>query len=270
MRPLLLKTEILLALACVGLLAVAVFGPAIAQPGAYHHFADQRTLWGLPLAKDVLSNLPFALAGLAGFRSLYRAPAHEFTRIQRALASLFFAGLLLTAAGSSGYHWQPDDAGLAFDRGAMAVAFAGALGLAAAARVSDRAGVVLAGSMLGLAPIAVAVWASSGNVLPWAVLQFGGILLLVSLALVPARGGALNPRWGWVIGAYAAAKLLEMNDHEVFRLTGEAVSGHTLKHLVAALAAWPVIAALGSPRQSRHNAPGGATTRTKNPGTRHA
>jgi hypothetical protein len=33
--------------------------------------------------------------------------------------ALFFTGLLLTAAASSWYHWQPDDAGLAVDRCGM-------------------------------------------------------------------------------------------------------------------------------------------------------
>ena len=34
-------------------------------------------------------------------------------------------------------------------------------------------------------------------------------------------------------------------DHGVRQLTGELVSGHTLTHLVAAAAAWPLVDALG-------------------------
>ena len=45
-------------------------GRRVAQPAQYHEFADQRMLWGLPFAMDVLSNRPFALAGVAGGWSL--------------------------------------------------------------------------------------------------------------------------------------------------------------------------------------------------------
>ena len=55
-----------------------------------------------------------------------------------------------------------------------------------------------------------------------------------------------------VVALYAVAKLLELGDHAVFGFTHGLVSGHSLKHAVAALAAWPVIAVmhnLATPRQ---------------------
>ncbi|AEG94752.1 hypothetical protein [Ramlibacter tataouinensis] len=181
--------EAALLAACTALLLLALLGPAVAQPAGHHHFADGRTLWGIPCALDVLSNLPFALAGLSGLVQLWRLPPRALDNMERAMGALFFAGLLLTAAGSAWYHLAPDDAGLAVDRQAMAVAFAGLLGLAGA-RVSGRAAAALGLGILGLGPLAVHAWAATGNVLPWAVLQFGGLLLLAGLALLP-RGGAL-------------------------------------------------------------------------------
>jgi hypothetical protein len=47
-----------------------------------------------------------------------------------------------------------------------------------------------------------------------------------------------------LIGLYALAKLLELGDEAVFHATGDGVSGHSLKHLVAGLAAWPVLRAM--------------------------
>lgn len=256
MRSMLSKSEALLLLACACLAALALLGPAIAQPVGHHGFADQRVLWGLPYAMDVLSNLPFAVAALAGIWFLCESPARSVSNVQRAMAVLFFAGLLLTAGGSAWYHGHPDDAGLAVDRAAMGVAFAGLLGLAAAGRVSERAGALLGIAVLVLAPVAIKVWASTGNVLPWAVLQFGGMMLIVWLACLARRAGALEIRWGWVVVAYAVAKLLEMNDHAIFDLTDHLVSGHTLKHLVAALAAAPVVAAVRALGKARQNAAG--------------
>ena len=43
---------------------------------------------------------------------------------------------------------------------------------------------------------------------------------------------------------YARAKALEFGDHAVFAWTQGWVSGHSLKHVMAALAAWPVIAVM--------------------------
>jgi len=245
------RNEIVLLAAFAALCGLALFGPAIAQPPDAHAFADQRMLWGIPHALDVLSNLPFALAGGWGLAMLARS---EIAGAQRTCSGLFFVGLLLTAAGSSVYHFAPDDLGLALDRGTMGVAFAGLLGLVAAARVSERAGTLLAAVLLVLAPLSVAAWFGTGNVLPWAVVQFGGIaLLLLVLAVGETRPPSLPVRWSLVLLAYALAKLLEANDHAILALTGQWLSGHTLKHLAAAFAAWPVMAALVPPAR-RQNA----------------
>ena len=244
--PSLTRNEWLLALAGGALLLVALFAPALAQPPHAHDFADQRAWWGLPHALDVLSNLPFAIASVLGLRALHRLPAAALPKAQRACARLFFAGLLVVAVGSSWYHWAPDDLGLAIDRGAMSVAFAGLLGLLVAGLVRERAGAATAAALLVLAPASVAAWFATGNVLPWAVVQFGGMPLLLLAALVPSRPGTLAVRWSLVLLAYALAKLFEANDLVLFAAGGELLSGHSLKHVVAALAAWPVIHALAS------------------------
>lgn len=259
-------SETVLALACCALLAAALFAPGVVQPGNYHAFADARTIAGIPFAMDVLSNLAFAIVGAVGLGFLWALPPRSLSNMQRAMAVLFFLGLILTAAGSSWYHWQPDDAGLVIDRLGMAVAFAGILGLAAADRVSDRAGAALGLGVLLLAPIAIKTCAATGNVLPWTLLQFGGMVLVGWFAGLRPLYGALGIRWALVILVYGVAKLLEINDREVYELTGHWVAGHTLKHIVASLAAWPVIMAVRALAESRQNAPGfariqGATPR---------
>lgn len=271
MRSTLSKVETGLLALCLALLGAALLGPAMQQPGHYHAFADQRVLWGLPFAMDVLSNLPFALAGAFGAYCLSGVRQDALGNVQRAMAWLFFAGLVLTAAASSWYHWHPDDAGLAVDRSGMAFAFAGLLGLAAAGRVSERAGAALGLAALGLALAAAHLARDTGNVLPWALVQFGGMALIVWFACLHPRHAGLDVRWGWVIFAYAAAKLLEMNDHQVYEWTGHLVSGHTLKHAVASLAAWPVIAAVWARRNPGQNAAGiEKTSRIRARRTSHA
>ena len=229
---------------CTLLLLIALLGPSVGQPANYHQFADQHTWFGIPFAMDVLTNLPFAVWGIIGLLRLRELPRHRLDASQRGTAKLFFAGLVLTAICSGWYHWEPRDAGLAVDRLGMVVAFAGLIGLAAAGRISARIGLTVPFAVLLLGPLSVASWAITGNVLPWVVLQFGGMTLVLWMARIPRLVGALPIRWGVVIGIYALAKLLEQGDHQVYALLGNTISGHSLKHVVASLAAWPVLSAL--------------------------
>ena len=234
------RAEAALLLGAAALLALALLGPAVPASEHQHAFADQRAWAGIPCALDVLSNLPFAIAGAWGLAWLRRAVLDSTSR---ALAALFFAGLLCTAAGSAVYHWQPQDAGLVWDRLGMVLPFAGLLGLAASSRVSARAGWAAAGAVLAAGPLTVGAWAWGGNLLPWAVVQLGGMLVVLALACLPRRAGALAPHLGAVIALYGAAKLFEAADHAVFEATQQWLSGHSIKHVLAAAAAWPVLAA---------------------------
>lgn len=254
------------------LLAAALLGPSVAQPSDYHDFADQRSWGWLPHAMDVLSNLPFALWGMVGGWALLRAVRERaVSATAAAMAGLFFSGLWVTAAVSAAYHWQAADAGLAWDRGGMVLAFAGLLGLAAMRAVSTRAGIAIAAVVLVLGPLSVHAWSLTGNVLPWAVLQFGGMALILGFAcLRPAQARELPVRWALLIAIYALAKLLELGDHQVYAWTGRLVSGHSLKHMVAACAAWPVLAALLAARKFRAESSAPSRNRAGQPPRRRA
>ena len=162
-------------------------------------------LWGIPCALDVLSNLPFAIAGLWG---LVLAPGAVgmLDAASRAFAALFFAGLLCTAVGSAVYHWQPQNAGLVVGPHGHGAPFAGLLGLAAG-RVSARAGGGLPvrscwqGAGGGVVGTAATCW-------PWAVVQLGGMLVVLVLAWCP-RDGALPLHLGAVIAALRSGQGLE-------------------------------------------------------------
>ncbi len=246
-RPQPSSRESLLAAVLMVLLVLAALGPAVTQPASYHQFADQRAWSFMTNAMDVISNLPFALWGLWGLvLSWQQLLAGADGRVTAWLAGLFFTGLLVTSGVSSYYHLQPDDAGLVWDRCGMVLAFAGLLGLATVRAVSQRAAVVLALIILACGPLSVALWATSGNVLPWAVLQFGGMVLITWFAFMQAVDLQNNLRINWwiVMAVYTAAKLLELGDHTVFEWTNHLISGHSLKHIVASFAAYPVVSGL--------------------------
>jgi len=263
----------LLGAAAVLLLAAALLPAALGQGwGVAPVFVDRRAWLGLPNVLDVLSNLPFLVFGVWGIRRLYRLEqAHDAGHVRAAAARtgpeelphnaldcawLFFGGFVLVAVASAFYHLQPDEAGrLAADRCAMAVAFAGLVGMAASERISARAGWPTAWVLLAAGLMAVAVCETGGNVVPWAVVQFGGMASVLAMALLrPAKAG-MRLQLGWVIALYAVAKLCEMADAPIFEATGELISGHSLKHIVASFAAWPVLRALHNLQSGvvRHN-----------------
>jgi hypothetical protein len=207
-----------------------------------HAFIDARSFFGIPNCLDVLSNLPFLIGGVWGLIAL-RSAQSMAAPLQTA-ARVFFIGLILTCLGSSYYHYAPSDFGLMIDRLGMAVAFAGVISLAAGSRlgavVSERATPVL----LILAPLAAIAAYTLHNVLPWAVVQFGGMALIIWLACLPRQPALPAIHLGALIALYALAKLFESQDTQVFELTQGLISGHSLKHIAASLAAFPVIAAL--------------------------
>ncbi|VTU17785.1 hypothetical protein [Variovorax sp. RA8] len=257
--PSLCPRECALLVFFASLWVTAFAGPALPSPElGSAPFADRRAWHGLPNAMDVLSSLPFAAIGIWGLLRLLRpdrareaaqdavSPPSASKQPGNALdcARMFFVGLILTAAGSAFYHLHPDSLRLAADRAGMAVAFAGIVGVAVCDRVSARAGSPAAWLTLAGGLLAVAVFHKTGNVLPWALVQFGGMAVLLTLALAKPMGSGIGFKPGWVIFLYGLAKLFELSDHAIFEATHELVSGHTLKHLAAALAALPVLHAV--------------------------
>ena len=221
------------------LLVLAVALPGMPQDPDYHRFADSRTLMGVPNAMDVLSNIFFFVLGGIGLVYHFAGRLDYSNSAMRTSGLVFFLGFALTAVGSAYYHVDPNDRGLAWDRMGMVVAFAGVLGLVAAHRVSVRAANLLLPVALVGGVLSVAWFAATGSVTPYAVMQFGGIGMVAAATWMPAQGK--GPNWAALIAAYALAKVLEMEDTEVLHLTQGLVSGHTLKHVFAALAALAVL-----------------------------
>jgi hypothetical protein len=205
-----------------------------------HAFIDARSFLGIANGLDVLSNLPFLFSGIWGLIALRN---RSLPPAMRRAAQVFFIGLILTCLGSSYYHWAPTDFTLMIDRLGMSIAFAGVISLAAGSRLGDDAAKRATPVLILFAPLAAVAAYSLHNVLPWAIVQFGGIALILWLSFLPKRA-ELPLKLFVLIGWYALAKLLEAQDEVVFELTNEIISGHSLKHMAACMAAWPVIAAL--------------------------
>ena len=232
--------------------AIAVLSrPPIAQDQAYHVMADRRTLLGIPNALNVLSNIPFAVAGVLGLLTIFspRPRARPFNDPwERWPYAALFAGTALTTAGSAYYHLAPDNARLVWDRLPMTVGFMGLL----TAVIAERSGLTLGRRLfvplLAFGALSVAYWywtelRGAGDLRPYALAQFGSLLVvLLLLVLYDARYSGTGYFFAGV-GAYVAAKLFEMADQAIFSF-GHLVSGHSLKHLAAAAGVGCIVAML--------------------------
>lgn len=246
------------ALTLAATLAVIFHGP-VAQLAHYHDFAEQQTMLGIPHAQDVLSNLPFALVGLWGLFALGARRDHPTAARGWAGYMLFFAALVLTALGSSWYHLAPDNTRLIFDRLPIALACGGLLAAVQAETTKLRSSTFSA-TLLAVAAIAsVGWWALTDYILEgdlrfYLLLQAGPIVLIPLWQAIYRAPKRDRIAFALAILCYALAKLAEFADHQILAILGT-VSGHTLKHLLAALGAaivtWEVTQRIKQPAGRR-------------------
>jgi len=241
----------------VAAIAVALQTP-IPQPAAYHVFADQRRIGGIPNFWNVVSNLPLLLVALAGVKEVT-------TRLLRAVSAplmpayfcFFFAGIFV-AFGSAYYHVSPGNDTLTWDRLPMTVVFMAFFSIIVGEHVSPSVGRRLLAPLVVLGLASVAYWhlterVHQGDLRPYILVQYlPAALIPVVLLLFPSRLSRVELVW-LVLALYVLAKLFEAADRPVFSL-GEIVSGHTLKHVVAALGMYAFLLALRL-RQDKHADP---------------
>jgi hypothetical protein len=240
-------TVMLVITAIVGFVAFSL--PRIPQPQSYHLFADQHGFLGISNFDDVVSNVPFAIVGVWGLIFLLRlrteeVPQHFVDRRERWPYLIIFAGMVLTAFGSSYYHLHPDNARLVWDRLPMTIVFMSFVAALIAERISLRAGLWLLPVLLLVGAGSVVQWYLSelhgaGDLRFYATVQAYSVLFLLMALLLPPRY-----TFGWylavVAGFYGLAKVFETFDRPIFGL-GHIISGHTLKHLAAGFAGYWIL-----------------------------
>jgi hypothetical protein len=220
----------------------AIFHGPIAQWSDYHDFADQSVILGIPHACDVLSNLGFALIAIWG---LLRLASGTMTPTYGAAGyRLFLIALLLTAFGSGWYHLAPDNGRLIWDRLPIALACAGLL--AGVRGETHRRPSGVATFWLSLFAVASVGWwhlteqAGRGDLRPYLLLQIAPLLLVPIWQWIGQAPVAERKAFGGALLLYAIAKWAELNDHQIAAVTAP-LTGHTLKHLLAAVAAAVIV-----------------------------
>jgi hypothetical protein len=236
-RPATRVTAVCGALAAT-LIAVFLAGPRL-HTLTNAGYADNRPFLGVPNLLNVASNLAFLLVGAAGLALCAGGGSPR----PRASWAAFYAGLLLTSLGSAWYHLAPSDATIVWDRLGMTVAFVALF----VAVLQQSTGISLQRYVLipalGAGTASVLWWRATGDLRPYAWVQaapLAGVVLSVACGWVTAP---LRRALAWSLVLYVLAKVTEASDERIFRLTAELISGHTLKHLLAAACAAVILAA---------------------------
>jgi hypothetical protein len=227
---------ILLGLIVVGAGAAASLPPLLQDP-AYHAFADARPFGPVVNAANVLSNLPFLVAGLLGLRATTR---HDGSS-PRAAWIVTFAGISLVGVGSAWYHHAPDDDTLLWDRLPMTVGFMGLLSTLMAVPFGDRVSrrMLVPAVIAGVASIAA--WRLTGDLRPYVWVQFTPLLVIGAIVVLGPLPATHRQALIAALALYTIAKAFELTDARLFAATAGVVSGHTLKHLAAGAACLALI-----------------------------
>ena len=235
------RVSIVAGAGALGLVAAAV-APPEHQLQAYRDFAPS----GPGNLGIVLSNLAFLVVGLWGLRFLYDGPPGRALFAapgEKWPYAAFFAGVVLVAFGSGYYHLDPGDGTLVWDRLAMTVIFMGLFSAFIADRVHGRAGVtVLLPALLALGAVSVAYWDVTGDLRFYHVVQLLPVALILLICLL-FPGRLTRFKYAARMGLwYALATVFELFDKAVHGWLS--IGGHTIKHLLAAVACAAVIAML--------------------------
>lgn len=240
------RIALIVAFSFVSILFVSLIPPVPLSPG-YHVFADTRNLLHIPHCLDVLSNIPFVLVGVWGMVWVLRERSGTSFILEREKGPylVFFLGVALTGIGSFWYHVAPDNARLPFDLLPMTWAFTSLLTACMAERISVRLGLDMLFPLLITGSASVGYWyvtqmRGHGDYRFYLFVQFFPPLLISLLVvLFPPRYSGFS----YLVTAFVCfvfAKLFEVFDRQIFNLTG-AVSGHSLKHVTAAVACYWIL-----------------------------
>ena len=225
------RVALLIFAAAISLAAVGRLAP-IPQDLSYHNFVDSRSFLQIPNFLNVATNLPFLVVWILGLA------ATRSSRPARIAWSAMFLGVMMVAFGSGYYHLSPSSAALVWDRFPMAVGFMGLLVALLTEYVNPKLERYLLMPAILIGVSSVLYWHLTNDLRFYLWVQFFPFLVL--LFLMFGMRGRDRIYLLAAIGFYSLAKITEIYDTESFSLTMGMISGHSIKHLLAASGAYAI------------------------------
>jgi hypothetical protein len=232
---------LILVLICLVAFSAMFFVKPISQDEAYHKFADQREVLGIPNFLNVISNIPFIFVGLIGTIAGIKKKWVGFDTPAYGAYLLFFIGVGFTGLCSAYYHLNPNTNTLFWDQLPMALSFMAFFSLIITEHLHAKLGraMLLPLVVLGCGSVLYWYWSEqsgSGDLRPYALVQFLPIILIPFIVITHQSLFTRTKDLYIVLLLYLFAKLAEHFDSLLYALGG-ILSGHSLKHFLAALGA---------------------------------
>lgn len=225
---------VLLALAALIIISIIGASAPIEQNPEYHNFSDAREILKISNFWNVVSNLPFLMVGILG---LVKLQSDDIVRKQYIF---FFMGISLVAFGSAYYHLNPNNDTLVWDRLPMTIGFMALFSALISEFIHLRIGKRILFPAMAIGFLSVLYWVVAKDLSIYLVVQFFPMLATpVVLIFFRSRYNMVTGYWLLLL-AYVIAKVFEIYDHETHDLLGF-ISGHSLKHLFAALGIYMLI-----------------------------
>ena len=204
-------------------------GP-INQDQKYHDFADSRTLYAnIPNTMNVVSNFGFLLVSYMGLAILLSGAA-EFSYAY----TILFISLLGVSIGSAYYHANPNDSTLIWDRLPMTIAFMAVLSIMIKEKVDEKWGTVMLIPSCLIGILSMLIWVITDDLRIYIIVQILPVAVAPYVVYYYPNGMYSHDYFMiWCALFYALSKITEFSDHLFFRFMP--LSGHTLKHILAAI-----------------------------------
>ncbi len=217
----------------------------ISQDAAYHQFADQRFILGIPNFWNVASNLPMLFIGAYCIWHSFANWSNRSVGIVRWIPMLLSIGIFAAFFGSAYYHWAPDNFTLVWDRLPMTLMFMPLLALLVFDYIGEKQGRIAFFIAIPLGIFSVLHWhftemAGHGDLRFYAFVQFFPMVVVPFLLILLPGKVAYTKYIYLILGWYILAKLAEYFDVEIFATLGF-WSGHTIKHLLGSVSLFYIL-----------------------------
>ena len=228
----------LITLSLLAMVLIMLQAP-IPQAQSYHLFEDTRQFIGITNFFNVLSNLIFLYVGILGLIKLRLQNKLVIVNELKWAYLLLFSAISFVSLGSSYYHLTPNNFTLLWDRLPMTVAFMALFTIVIGEFISINLAkkILLPFIVMGIASVLYWYFGelnTSGDLRFYLLVQFLPVVCIPAILLCFQSKFNRKSGYWWLLLAYIIAKLFELFDEPAFSFLS-AISGHSLKHIVAAL-----------------------------------
>ena len=184
---------------------------------------DKRTYLGIPNFLNVISNIAILIP------AIYLITKQKKKSL---LSNLLIIHIILLAIASTYYHLNPSDDTIFWD--IMMIATTSIIVLIMFTNYTDFKGLLL--YLLGV--FSIIYWKYEGDLRPYISILIGVPLYII---IKYYKNISLRNYIYIIIIANILLRLSEHNDHTIYKITNNQISGHTLKHIFSGIGIWYLV-----------------------------